>query len=107
MLYNTVLVSATRHCESVITVCIPCLSPLTPTLPPRSPPSPELAPCVTAGSHPLPGHHRALSWAPVLQQVPTRCLSHTHLPVQETQVWPLGGEEPLEKEMAAHSSILA
>ena len=67
------LVSATRHCESVITVCIPCLSPLTPTLPPRSPPSPELAPCVTAGSHPLPGHHRALSWAPVLQQVPTRC----------------------------------
>ena len=27
--------------------------------------------------------------------------------VQETQVWFLGGEDPLEKEMATHSSILA
>ena len=27
--------------------------------------------------------------------------------MQDTQVWYLGGEEPLEKEMAAHSSILA
>ena len=27
--------------------------------------------------------------------------------MQETQVWSLGWEEPLEKEMAAHSSILA
>jgi len=27
--------------------------------------------------------------------------------VQETQVRSLGGEEPLEKEMSAHSSILA
>ena len=27
--------------------------------------------------------------------------------VQETGVWSLGGEDPLEKEMAAHSSILA
>ena len=26
---------------------------------------------------------------------------------QETQVWSLGQEEPLEKEMAIHSSILA
>jgi len=25
---------------------------------------------------------------------------------QETQVWSLGGEDPLEKEMATHSSIL-
>ena len=25
----------------------------------------------------------------------------------ETQVWSLGGEDPLEKEMATHSSILA
>ena len=25
---------------------------------------------------------------------------------QETQVWSLGGEDPLEKEMASHSSIL-
>ena len=27
--------------------------------------------------------------------------------MQETQVQPLGGEDPLEKEMATHSSILA
>ena len=26
---------------------------------------------------------------------------------RETQVWSLGGEDPLEKEMATHSSILA
>ena len=34
----------------------------------------------------------------------------THLPMQETlemQVQSLGGEDPLEKEMATHSSILA
>ena len=31
-----------------------------------------------------------------------------HLPaMQETQVWSLGWENPLEKEMATHSSILA
>ena len=27
--------------------------------------------------------------------------------MQDTRVWPLGGEEPLEEEMATHSSILA
>ena len=27
--------------------------------------------------------------------------------MQETWVWSLGGEDPLEKEMAAHSSTLA
>ena len=27
--------------------------------------------------------------------------------VQETQVWPLGQEDSLEKEMATHTSILA
>ena len=27
--------------------------------------------------------------------------------MQETRVWPLGHEDPLEKGMAAHSSILA
>ena len=26
---------------------------------------------------------------------------------QETQIWSLGGEDPLEKEMAIHSSTLA
>ena len=30
-----------------------------------------------------------------------------HLPMQETQVWSLGREDPLEEEMATHSSILA
>ena len=33
-----------------------------------------------------------------------------HLPMQEmqeTEVWSLGGEDPLEEEMATHSSILA
>ena len=29
------------------------------------------------------------------------------LPKQETWVWSLGQEDPLEKEMATHSSILA
>ena len=31
----------------------------------------------------------------------------THLPMQETWVQSLGWEDPLEKEMATHSSILA
>ena len=30
-----------------------------------------------------------------------------HLPMQETWVWSLGWEDPLEKKMATHSSILA
>jgi len=30
-----------------------------------------------------------------------------HPAIQETQVWSLGLEDPLEKEMAIHSSILA
>ena len=30
-----------------------------------------------------------------------------HLPAQETWVWSLGWEDPLEEEMAAHSSIIA
>ena len=32
---------------------------------------------------------------------------NNHLPMQETWVRPLGWEDPLEKEMATHSSILA
>ena len=31
----------------------------------------------------------------------------TRLPMQETRVQPLGGEDPQEEEMATHSSILA
>ena len=30
-----------------------------------------------------------------------------HLPMQEMQFWSLGWEDPPEKEMATHSSILA
>ena len=30
-----------------------------------------------------------------------------HLPMQETWVWSLSQKDPLEKEMATHSSILA
>ena len=30
-----------------------------------------------------------------------------HLPMQEMWIQSLGGEDPLEKEMATHSSILA
>ena len=33
--------------------------------------------------------------------------SRIHLPMQETQVQPLGWEDSLENEMATHSSILA
>ena len=29
-----------------------------------------------------------------------------HLPMHETRVWSLGREDPLEEEMATHSSIL-
>ena len=40
----------------------------------------------------------------------TLVIKKTHLPMQETQetkVQPLGQEDPLEEEMAAHSNILA
>ena len=30
-----------------------------------------------------------------------------HLPLQERQIWSLGQEDPLEMEMATHSSIFA
>ena len=33
--------------------------------------------------------------------------SHLDLGMQETRVWSLGREDPLEKEVATHSSILA
>ena len=34
-------------------------------------------------------------------------MERIHLPMQETHVQSLGQEDPLEKEMATHSSILA
>ena len=45
---------------------------------------------------------------PNLKSEPPRWLSDKNLPaVQEMQVWSLGGEDPAQKENAAHSSILA
>ena len=41
-------------------------------------------------------------WAALVAQ-----WQRTHLPMQETVARSLGWEDPLEKEMAAHSSILA
>ena len=35
------------------------------------------------------------------------CGKNIHLPMQETSVQSLGGEDALEEEMATHSSILA
>ena len=42
------------------------------------------------------------SWASQVAQS-----GRIHLPMQETQVQSLGWEDPLEEEMATHSSILA
>ena len=39
--------------------------------------------------------------------LPAGSVGKNRLPVQETWVQSLGGEDPLEKEMPAHSSILA
>ena len=38
---------------------------------------------------------------------PGRSVVKNPLQMQETQVWSLGQEDPLEEEMATHSSILA
>ena len=38
---------------------------------------------------------------------PDRSAAKTHLPMQDTQVQSLDQEDPLRKEMATHSSILA
>ena len=38
---------------------------------------------------------------------PVGSVPKNHLPIQETWVQPLSQEDPLEKEMATHSSILA
>ena len=48
------------------------------------------------------GHDWATSWASLVAQTVKRLSA-----MQETRVWSLGWEDPLEKEMAAHSSILA
>ena len=47
-------------------------------------------------------HHYAESWASLVAQMVKRLSA-----MQETRVRSLGWEYPLEKEMAAHSSILA
>ena len=45
------------------------------------------------------GYPLQYSWTPLVAQTPPA--------MQKTQVWILGQEDPLEKEMATHSSILA
>ena len=42
-----------------------------------------------------------------LQGFPAGSKGRIHLLMQETRVWSLGWEDPLEEEMATHSSILA
>ena len=42
-----------------------------------------------------------------LSALPRRQSVRTHLPIQETQVRSLGLDDPLEDEMATHSSFLA
>ena len=50
----------------------------------------------------LAGYHNGKAGASLV------ALSVKNLPaMQETQVWSLGQEDPLEKRMATHSSILA
>ena len=46
----------------------------------------------------LEGGHRGASWVAVIESLPA---------VRETRVQSLGGEDPLEKGMATHSSALA
>ena len=72
-------------------------------------PSPKVLPWVPGWVwHPymlLPSSHRynaLLSWAPQVAQM----VKNTPA-MQETRVWSLGWEDPLEKGMATHSSILA
>ena len=48
------------------------------------------------------GHNFLILWASLVAQTVKRLPA-----MQETQVWSLGWEDPLEKEMATHSSTLA
>ena len=53
---------------------------------------------------------KRLVWSLKVRLDPCSLMGHTvkNLPeIQETQVWSLGQEDPLEKGMATHSSILA
>ena len=45
-------------------------------------------------------------WASMQASLVAQMVKHLSA-MQETRVWSLGWEDPLEKEMAAHSSILA
>ena len=42
-----------------------------------------------------------------LQNIPGGSVVKNTVPMQETQVWYLGREDPLEKKMATHSSVFA
>ena len=56
---------------------------------------------------PSPGHQR-FSWFVIYVRAPSLVAQRVkNLAVQDTQVGPLGQEEPLEKKVATHSSILA
>ena len=52
-------------------------------------------------------HGVAKSWTRLSNFTRRASLVRAHLPMQDTQVLFLGREDPLEKEMATHSSILA
>ena len=46
-------------------------------------------------------------YLPLLYGLPGGSVLRIHPAIQETRVWSLGGEDPLEEEMETHSSILA
>ena len=48
-----------------------------------------------------------IPWRRKWQPTPVFLSEESPVPMQETQVQSLGGEDPLEEEMATHSSILA
>ena len=51
------------------------------------------------------GYPFQCSWTSLVMVIKEK--KKIHLPMQETRVWSLGWEDPLEKEMASHSSVLA
>ena len=103
------LVSAVQQCESDITICISPLplecpaNSLHPT-PSRSLQSAVLGSlCFTVASHQL----SILQIAACIWGFPGGSVVRNLPAVQETWVWSLGREDPLEEGMAIHSSFLA
>ena len=86
---------------------LPCPPPgdlSNPGIEPRSP-------ALQVGSLPaeLPGKHKTVKIQPyyIFPPLPGGTVVRNLLAVQETQVWSLGQEDPLEKETETHSSIVA